>query len=328
MNATKETTMTNESDNEASVGELADRIALLERRLAAPPRRWPWTRVTSIVLGLAGLLAVGQTVFAADPAPPSFVPYRGTIEQDGAPLHQPSGVPMVFTLYDSQAGMTTVGSPYSATVPVVDGVFSVQIPLGATTLRKNEVWLAMTVNGNPLTGRQRLLAVPYAARATEALMATANGVPAGALMMFTTGCPEGWSEYTPAYGRYLVGAQPGWGLAAPVGSAIVDLEMAHNHTAAHNHTVPTTAAPTIYYLGWRTNADTQSIWNGCGASWGGCSGGVVGNPYLTVGSWEGTAVTALHNHTVPDTNATTAVTSATKTYQIAPFLTVRVCQKL
>lgn len=78
-----------------------------------------------------------------------------------------------------------------------------------------------------------------------------NLVPGGAIMLFAGACPTGWTEYTAARGRAIVGVPSGGTLEGTVGSALSDLAtrtistvVAHTHgagtlvnasEAAHTH---------------------------------------------------------------------------------------------
>ena len=60
--------------------------------------------------------------------------------------------------------------------------------------------------------------------------------PAGAVMFFDlASCPNGWSEYTKARGRYLVGNQPTGTLGALVGNPLGNTE--NRPTGQHTHAV-------------------------------------------------------------------------------------------
>ena len=75
-------------------------------------------------------------------------------------------------------------------------------------------------------------------------------VPQGGMVFFDSAdCPAGWSEYTPARGRTVVGLQPGGNLNGTVGSAFTDeedrahqhgltsFEPNHSHSSNHSHSV-------------------------------------------------------------------------------------------
>lgn len=61
-------------------------------------------------------------------------------------------------------------------------------------------------------------------------------VPAGAVMFFATStCPSGWSEFTVARGRYVVGLPLGGTLATTTGTALSNLE--NRPVGQHSHGV-------------------------------------------------------------------------------------------
>lgn len=65
-------------------------------------------------------------------------------------------------------------------------------------------------------------------------------VPTGAIVAFTTSCPAGWSEYTAARGRVIVGTPSGGTDEGTVGSALTNLGTRTISTAvAHTHAVGT-----------------------------------------------------------------------------------------
>jgi hypothetical protein len=69
--------------------------------------------------------------------------------------------------------------------------------------------------------------------------------PQGAVMFFDrSDCPDGWSQFTEARGRYLVGLPQGGTLKGTSGTPLADQEDRpvgqHNHSGTFNHTHPTT----------------------------------------------------------------------------------------
>ena len=68
---------------------------------------------------------------------------------------------------------------------------------------------------------------------TQQLSPVAGGVPAGGIIYQTGACWEGWAEYTPARGRYVVGLVGGGAEAGTVGAALGDRES--RATGAHSH---------------------------------------------------------------------------------------------
>jgi len=60
------------------------------------------------------------------------------------------------------------------------------------------------------------------------------GYPAHAIMLTTSGCPPGWSEYTGARGRYLVGSPAGTP-GGTTGTALTNLE--NRDVGRHRHSI-------------------------------------------------------------------------------------------
>lgn len=131
--------------------------------------------VLSVVLLLAAL-PIGAQV-----AQGTAFTYQGELRQNNLPVT--ASVDMVFTLYDSAAGSTVIGSPIPLTgvnaVSVVDGLFTVTLDFGASafiTTTDDARWLAITVSGNALSPRTKIENAPYAL--TSQL---AYNVPAGSI---------------------------------------------------------------------------------------------------------------------------------------------------
>ncbi len=93
--------------------------------------------------------------------------YQGRLDSDGAPAD--GDVPMEFRLWDDPAAGRQMGDTLvfdgsvgnSAPVEVVGGLFSVVLDFGGA-VDGRPLWLEITVDGNTLTPRQRLLSAPYA----------------------------------------------------------------------------------------------------------------------------------------------------------------------
>jgi hypothetical protein len=118
------------------------------------------------------LWALGA-VLLADPsgarAQDVEVAYTGRLEQDAGPVNGP--VDMQFRAFRVESGGTEVWTQSMGAVMVRAGEFHVTLAFPPAVLANSEVWLAVSVKPVgapayvPLGGRQRLLYVPYAARA-------------------------------------------------------------------------------------------------------------------------------------------------------------------
>jgi excisionase family DNA binding protein len=221
-------------------GERRVRVAALERHLRRSERGG---RSLASRLGLAGAFVAALVVAvvasgASGPYPgervPRQIPYRGVLELNGlaAPTEQ---VEMVFALYTTESG----GAPAwteAQSVAVQDGQFTVALgdtsAINPALFAQPSLYLGISVKGTELTGRQRLLTVPYTHRAQEV-----DSVPPGAVMFFNlTTCPGGWAEVTSARGRAMVGMPAGGTLGGTIGSPLGNLEdRPHSHWIEHAH---------------------------------------------------------------------------------------------
>ena len=68
---------------------------------------------------------------------------------------------------------------------------------------------------------------------TQQLSSRAGAVPPGGIIFQTGECWTGWTEYTPARGRFVVGLVNGGTEAGTVGAALSDRES--RATGAHTH---------------------------------------------------------------------------------------------
>jgi hypothetical protein len=101
--------------------------------------------------------------------------------------------------------------------------------------------------------------------------------PTGAVMFFDLpSCPAGWSEFTEARGRYVVGLPEGGTLKGTSGTALSNQESRpvgqHNHSGEYNHTHPITVITTA------TGGTSGVQWTTGGSAFtqtGGTSGGVL-----------------------------------------------------
>jgi hypothetical protein len=81
-------------------------------------------------------------------------------------------VNLVFAIYDAAQNGTLLWNESHPGVPVLDGVYDVVLgtttPITSTVVAGGALYLQITVGGETLTPRQRLVAVPYAVRASDA----------------------------------------------------------------------------------------------------------------------------------------------------------------
>ncbi|MBN1877650.1 MAG: hypothetical protein JXA33_25735 [Anaerolineae bacterium] len=160
---------------------------LAERQAAPRSQRWGallrWLTPNGGTLILLAVFLVAQSVGAiplpvrtiapAWPAAPT-INYQGRLaDSAGTPINDT--VAMQFSLYDDPSAGSVLWGPEShLTVPVSDGLFSVglgsQTTCGIpTNVLSGDVWLEITVDGETLSPREQLRAVPYAMQARVAL---------------------------------------------------------------------------------------------------------------------------------------------------------------
>lgn len=122
-------------------------------------------RVTRVIAAAAMVVCA----LAAAPARAQNVPtqlhFQGRLtDSSNNPLTGPNG--FVFGVYDAPTGGSLLWSETQPAVSVANGVFAVQLgvvdPLASGVFVGSTTWLQVTVNGNVMLPRQRLLAAPYA----------------------------------------------------------------------------------------------------------------------------------------------------------------------
>ncbi len=113
--------------------------------------------ITSIILA-AFVLHPGVSTMAS-----TALTYQGRLDAGGQAFD--GSVDMVFELFDAEAGGTAVGSPIAINgVAVQQGLFQVELDFGAQAWEMGR-WLQITVEGQPLTPRQKVTGAPLAWRA-------------------------------------------------------------------------------------------------------------------------------------------------------------------
>lgn len=123
-------------------------------------------RVTRL---LCSVLLFAVLPLAAQTAQDTAFTYQGELRQNNASVT--ASVDMIFTLYDAATAGNVIGTPIAMTaansdpVQVVDGLFTVSLDFNAPaflTMVDDARWLAVTVNGNPLSPRTKIENSPYA----------------------------------------------------------------------------------------------------------------------------------------------------------------------
>ena len=159
------------------------------RTLRGLPRTVYSPAVRSHLLSaLAGAVATAATPALLAQDASRGIPYAGHLELDGVPVAGP--VALTFYLYDAFQGGTQVWSESHPTVEVADGAFSVQLglstPIGPELRPYGDLFLEISINGQRLTGRQPLGAVPFAYRGAPGSDFVVDGD-----LEFGSSCPGG-----------------------------------------------------------------------------------------------------------------------------------------
>jgi hypothetical protein len=139
------------------------------------------------VVFVALLVGGWKAVFAA--APNQGIGFQGQLYSSGSPVS--ASVSASFAFYDALSGGSQQGSTIPKTVTVTNGYFSTtftEAELSGIDLNQS-LWLEVTVNGNTLTPRSSVNAVPFASKAFGAFsFAVAPTVgPSGSLYYDSVG---------------------------------------------------------------------------------------------------------------------------------------------
>ena len=87
--------------------------------------------------------------------------YQGRLLDAGEPANGTFNVD--FSLWDHSAGGIQIGSTISfISLPISDGLFTVQLDFGANAFNNTDRWLEIVVDGVPLAPRQSITRAPYA----------------------------------------------------------------------------------------------------------------------------------------------------------------------
>lgn len=131
------------------------------------------TKLTFILTVVVGLSISQVAVLAQTPVGTEFT-YQGLLKQSGAPVNDTAD--FVLHLYDADTGGNQVGSLEAVyNVPVVDGLFTVELDFGDGVFTGDARWLEIAVRSpagsgayTTLSPRQPLNATPYALYALNA----------------------------------------------------------------------------------------------------------------------------------------------------------------
>lgn len=136
-----------------------------------------------------------------------------------------------------------------------------------------------------------------------------SGVPTGAIVYFNAACPTGYTEFTDARGRYIVGLVSGGTLDTGVGTALTNQE--NRAVGQHNHTVSITDPGHTHNVGY---GDGTGENNGAFGTLHGTQNAILASSnQATVSSTTGITATTANSGSASGTNA--------------PYIQLRACQK-
>ncbi len=130
---------------------------------------------------ILGIVSIGLFITPAMATPlGNAFSYQGHVIDDGVPVD--GSIAMVFTLYDDEVSGPPLGMvvfdgipPNPPPVDVANGLFMVELDFGVEVFNGEDRWLELTVDGETVTPRQRITAVPYALQ-TRGLFVRDNGM--------------------------------------------------------------------------------------------------------------------------------------------------------
>ncbi|TRZ64715.1 MAG: hypothetical protein D4Q79_00995 [Spirochaetia bacterium] len=143
-----------------------------------------------------------------------------------------------------------------------------------------------------------------------------GGVPSGAVMFFNlANCPSGWTEYTAARGRTVVGTPSGGTNTGTTGTALTDLaNRTITDVPAHSHSVNPPATAT----------DSQGAHTHSGGAAGGMDTSGSGSAPTVVTT---TGSAGAHTHTVDIAAFNSASTGVASVDVTMPYIQLRACSK-
>ena len=114
-------------------------------------------RMHQFVLSILTLALSANVVFAQGDT--EFT-YQGRLTDAGAPANGTFNVD--FRLWDDPvAGNQVDVTNTFNSLPILEGLFSVELDFGASSFDNNDRWLEITVDGVPLVPRQPITRAPY-----------------------------------------------------------------------------------------------------------------------------------------------------------------------
>ena len=116
------------------------------------------TRICALIIIVIAAVTVGSPLAAQTD---TVFTYQGELKENGGPANGTFDVD--FGLWDDPAAGNQVGSTNTFnSLPILEGLFTVELDFGASAFDNNDRWLEITVAGVPLVPRQRVTRAPYA----------------------------------------------------------------------------------------------------------------------------------------------------------------------
>lgn len=194
--------------------------------------------IVAVALSAYNAAAVLSAPLRTATGVPSTVGFEGFLaDGSGAPLANGTYT-LTFRVYDVATGGSALWTEQQNSVQATNGLYSTALgsvtPFTSNTFNGDR-WIGVTVDtGSEIAPRTRVSSVPFALNADNSNR-IGGGDVAGIIALFDGPCPGGWSEYTAAQGRYVIGLPPGGTIGATVGTALGDQE--NRPVGQHNHTV-------------------------------------------------------------------------------------------
>ncbi len=114
-----------------------------------------------IIRVLMLVLAIGLSASIAYAGGATALTYQGRLLDAGEPANGLFDVD--FSLWDDPAAGSQIGSTVTfISLPITDGLFTVELDFGANAFDNSDRWLRIVVDGVPLTPRQPMTRAPYA----------------------------------------------------------------------------------------------------------------------------------------------------------------------
>lgn len=133
------------------------------------------------------VLLCGTPLLAQTPLGTSFT-YQGRMKQAGVAVD--GALPITFRLYDQSVGGTPLASYFAGNVVIEDGLFTTAVDFGVAAFTGDARWVEVVVDGEVLSPRQPITAVPYALKVPgvdDHSLNAADGAPTDAVYVDADG---------------------------------------------------------------------------------------------------------------------------------------------